>query len=169
MLGPEGCGILFTTPAFRSRLRAPSGWLNMRRAVAGDFRTGDTVEYVADAARFEPGALPMPGVHALAASLGLLLEIGVAEVGARIGRVLGVLGKGLPRLGWEPVLFDGPPRSGILSARPPAGTDPRAVAQRLEQKGIAVTARAGFLRMSPHVGNDEEEAERVLSALRGSG
>lgn len=169
MLGPEGCGILFTTPSFRQRLRAPSGWQNMKRTTPGDFRIGETIDYVSDAVRFEVGALPTPGVYALAASLGLLLEIGMETVRERIAEVLAVLQEGLPRLGWEPVLFGGPPRSGILSARPPAGTDPRAVVQQLERQGIAVTARAGFLRLSPHVGNDVEEAERVLNALRTAG
>jgi selenocysteine lyase/cysteine desulfurase len=168
MLGSEGCGILFTTPAFRQRLRAPSGWQNMKRTVPGDFRIGETIDYVADSARFEVGALPAPGVYALAASLELLLEIGIPAVRERIGQVLAVLQEGLPRLGWDPVLFDGPPRSGILSARPPSGVDPRVVVQRLEGKGIAVTARAGFLRLSPHVGNDAQEAARVLDALRSS-
>ena len=169
MLGPEGCGILFTTPELRQRLRAPSGWLNMKRSAPGDFRIGESVDYVSDATRFEVGALPMPGVYALSASLDLLLEIGIPAVRERIGRVLAVLQDGLPRLGWEPVLFDGPPRSGILSARPPAGVDPRRVVQHLENQGIAATARAGFLRLSPHAGNDEEEAERVLTAIRDAG
>lgn len=166
MMGPEGCGILFTTPAFRERLRAPSGWLNLRRPAAGDFRIGETVDYVADAARFEVGAPPTPGVYALSASLDLLLEIGIETVRRRIAAVHSVLLEGLPHLGWEPVLFDGPPRSGILSSRPPAGTDPRAAAAHLESRGIAVSAREGFLRLSPHVGNDEEEAGRLLAALR---
>ena len=169
MMGPEGCGILFTTPDLRQRLRAPSGWLNMKRTAPGDFRIGESIDYVSDAARFEVGALPTPGVYALSASLDLLLTFGIPTVRKRIGKVLAVLVEGLPRLGWEPVLFDGPPRSGILSARPPAGVDPRRVVQHLESQGIAATARAGFLRLSPHVGNDEEEAERVLTALRSAG
>ena len=165
MMGPEGCGILFTTPELRSRLRAPSGWQNVKRTVPGDFRIGEAVDYVSDAVRFEVGALPTPGVYALAGSLELLLEVGMATVRERIGKVLDILREGLPRLGWDPVLFDGPPRSGLLSARPPAGVDPRVVVGRLEERRIAATARAGLLRLSPHVGNDEEEAERVLSAL----
>ena len=169
MLGPEGCGILFTTPALRERLRAPSGWLNMKRPAAGDFKIGEMVDYVADASRFEVGALPTPGIYALSASLDLLLEIGIETVRRRIASVHSVLLDGLPRLGWEPVLFGGPPRSGILSARPPAGTDPRAAAAHLERQGIAVSAREGFLRLSPHVGNDEEEAEQVLVALKDFG
>ena len=121
MLGPEGAGILFTSPVLRERLTPPAGWTNLDRASPTDYRVPETLRFRADGVRFEPGALPTPGLYALAASLGLLLEIGLPEVEARIARTLAVLTDGLPRLGFEPVLFGGPPRSGILAARPPGG------------------------------------------------
>lgn len=165
MLGPEGCGLFFTTPAFRARLRPPSGWLNLRRASPSAYEIGERPEYVDDATKFEIGALPMPGVYALHASIGLLLEAGSAVIGERIRAVLTVLEEGLPRLGWEAVLHGQAIRSGILSARPPAGTDPRRAMRHLESNGVACSARAGFLRLSPHVGNDPEEAVKVLYLL----
>lgn len=164
LLGPEGCGVLWTRPSFRERLAPPAGWLNLARPI-GLIPPDEVPDYRADARRFEPGALPMPGVHALAASIGLLLELGLDQVGERIARVHAALLPGLSRLGFEPVLFDSPPRSGILSARPPAGKDARLYHRVLEEAGIAASARVGLLRLSPHAGNDEEEAERVLSVL----
>jgi cysteine desulfurase/selenocysteine lyase len=166
MLGPEGCGILFTTPDLRGRLTPPPGWTNLARAHAADYRVPQKLEYRTDGARFEPGALPTPALYALAASLALLLEIGLPEIEARIARTLGVLVEGLPRLGFEPVLFGGPPRAGILAARPPAGKDARYFQKRLAGESVVVSAREGFLRFSPHVGNDEAEAERVLALLK---
>jgi selenocysteine lyase/cysteine desulfurase len=166
MLGPEGCGILFTRPELRERLRAPAGWTNLKREFLADFRVPERPEYAADATKFEVGALPAPGVYALRASLDLLLEIGLETVGRRIAATLAVLIHGLPKLGFEPVLFGGPPRSGILAARPPAGKDARYFAKKLNEQAIVVTAREGFLRFSPHVGNDEAEAERVLGTLK---
>ena len=165
MLGPEGCGILFTTPELRARLTPPPGWTNLQRAHGADYRVPPKPMYRSDGVRFEPGALPTPALYALAASLALLLEIGLPEIEARIARTLGVLVEGLPRLGLEPVLFGGPPRSGILAARPPAGKDARYFQKRLADENVVVSAREGFLRFSPHVGNDEGEAERVLSLL----
>ena len=166
MLGPEGCGILFTTPSFRQRLRAPPGWTNLRRAHGADFHVPGEPEYLTGGTRFEPGALPTPGLYALAASLALLLEIGFPEVERRIARTLAVLVEGLPRLGFTPVLFGGPPRSGILAARPPAGKDARYFQKHLADENVVASAREGFLRFSPHVGNDEAEAERVLALLK---
>lgn len=166
MLGPEGCGILFTTPELRVRLTPPPGWMNLERAHGADYRVREKPAYRSDGARFEPGALPTPALYALAASLALLLEIGFPEVERRIARTLDVLVEGLPRLGFTPVLFGGPPRSGILAARPPAGKDARYFQKRLADENVVVSAREGFLRFSPHVGNDEAEAERVLSLLK---
>ncbi|MCM3876795.1 MAG: aminotransferase class V-fold PLP-dependent enzyme [Thermoanaerobaculia bacterium] len=166
MLGPEGCGLLFTTPELRGRLTPPPGWTNLERAHGADYRVPPNPVYRSDGVRFEPGALPTPALYALAASLELLLEIGLPEIEARIERTLGVLVEGLPRLGFEPVLFSGPPRSGILAARPPAGKDARYFQKRLADENIVVSAREGFLRFSPHVGNDEAEAERVLGLLK---
>ncbi|MBK9965202.1 MAG: aminotransferase class V-fold PLP-dependent enzyme [Holophagales bacterium] len=61
MLGPEGCGLFFTTPAFRARLRPPSGWMNLKRTNPAQYDVGDRPEYVEDATKFEIGAPPMPG------------------------------------------------------------------------------------------------------------
>jgi len=166
MLGPEGCGILFTTPELRLRLAPPPGWTNLQRAHGADYRVPEKPAYRSDGVRFEPGALPTPGLYALAASLSLLLEIGFPEIEARIARTLGVLVEGLPRAGFEPVLFGGPPRSGILAARPPAGKDARYYQKRAAEENIVISAREGFVRFSPHVGNDEAEAERVLGLLK---
>ena len=165
LLGPEGCGLFFTTPAFRDRLRPPSGWLNLRRTHPTQYELGETPEYVTDAGKFEVGALPMPGVFALHASIRLLLEVGLETVGARIGAVLAVLEDGLPKVGFTPVRNRQAVRSGILAARPPAGTDARAAMTHLEASGVACSARAGFLRLSPHFGNEPEDAGRVLDLL----
>ncbi len=166
MLGPEGCGILFTTPELNARLAPPPGWTNLKRAHGADFRVPGKPEYLTGGSRFEPGALPTPGLYALAASLGLLLEIGLPEVERRIAKTLDVLIEGLPRLGFTPVLFGGPPRSGILAARPPAGKDAYYYQKRAADQNVVIAAREGFVRFSPHVGNDEEEAERVLAMLK---
>ena len=166
MLGSEGCGILFTTPELRALLTPPAGWTNLSRAHGADFRVPEKLAYRADGVRFEPGALPTPALYALAASLGLLLEIGLPEVERRIARTLDVLVRGLPGAGFSPVLFGGPPRSGILAARPPAGKDARYFQKRLADENVVASAREGFLRFSPHAGNDEAEAERVLGLLK---
>jgi selenocysteine lyase/cysteine desulfurase len=46
------------------------------------------------------------------------------------------------------------------------GKDARYFQKRLADTNVVVSAREGFLRFSPHVGNDEAEAERVLALLK---
>jgi hypothetical protein len=43
--------------------------------------------------------------------------------------------------------------------------DPRRAMKHLESNGVACSARAGFLRLSPHFGNGPEDAVRVLDLL----
>ena len=165
MLGPEGCGILFTTPELRERLTPPPGWTNLARAHPLDYSVPDVPLYVSDATRFEVGALPTPGVYALAESLRLILEIGLDRIGRQIAETLAPLDAGLPRLGFSPIRFDGTLRSGILAARPPAGKNAWFFSKRLMDEAIVISAREGLLRFSPHVGNDAHESERILEAL----
>ena len=167
LLGPEGCGILYTSPRLRERLAAPAGWTNLAKDRGDDYHVPERPAYRSDGRRFEPGTLATPGVFALAESLRLLLEIGVETVAHRVARTHEALLEGLPRLGFTPVLFDGrPPASGILAARPPEGKDARFFFRRLLQRNVFVAAREGFLRFSPHVASDEEEASRVLTELK---
>lgn len=168
MLGPEGAGLLFTTPELRSRLAAPGGWMNYRHDPA-DYAVPEEPKYLDDGRRFEVGAPPTPGVYALSASLALLLEIGMETTRKRIDATLGVLLDGLPRVGFTPITFPengSRPAAGILAALPPAhGQSAHWYMKKLEERDLVVTARCGFLRLSPHVGNDEAEAVRVLRAL----
>jgi selenocysteine lyase/cysteine desulfurase len=167
LLGPEGCGLLYTSKSFRQQLVAPPGWTNVARPF-GIIGVDEIPGYRTDGRRFENGAPPTAGVYALAASLQLILETGLPEIQERVSKVMRVLIQGLPALGFSPLLFDSSPHAGILAARPPEGKDARYFSSRLDEKRIATSAREGFLRLSPHFGNDEDEAERLLFELKGT-
>ncbi len=78
MLGPEGLAIFYSSPASRDRLTLNQyGW-HMVRAL-GDFDRRDW-EPSLTARRFECGSPNMIGIHALQASLSLLLEAGMESV-----------------------------------------------------------------------------------------
>lgn len=166
MLGPEGCGLLYTHPALRALLRAPGGWKNLRGQGGGHFNVTEAPEYFENGMKLEPGALATPGLYALAASLDLLLGIGIDAVAARNAASLAALVEELPRARFSPVLFGGPPRSGILAARPPEGVSANAAARFLGTRGFEVSARQGFVRLSPHVSIEPDEARAAAVALR---
>ena len=57
-------------------------------------------------------------------------------------------------------------RSAIVSLRLPSGNSSIEVAERLQSEySILVTSRSGLLRVSPHVDNNLEEIESLVSAL----
>ena len=134
MLGPEGCGVLFTTPELRARLAPPPGWTNLKRAHGADFHVPGEPEYLTDGTRFEPGALPTPGLYALAASLALLLEIGFPEVERRIAKHARRSRRRPP----APRLHAGPLRRRAALGHPrgaPAGGEGRALLPEARRRG----------------------------------
>ena len=57
-------------------------------------------------------------------------------------------------------------RSAIVSLRMPEGESSEEVAHRLQSDfSILVTSRSGMLRISPHIDNDLQDIESLLSAL----
>jgi cysteine desulfurase/selenocysteine lyase len=53
-------------------------------------------------------------------------------------------------------------RGGIVSF---ADANPEATVAQLAARGIHVSARRGFVRVSPHFYNTEEDVDRLLRAL----
>jgi selenocysteine lyase/cysteine desulfurase len=165
LLGPEGAGLLYVR---RERLglldETMCGWTARERP----WDYGDLAQPLCPAAsRFEEGSHNMAGLGALGESLGLFLEIGIEQVWAAIEALTGRLAEGAARRGWrvESPRGDGE-RSGIVALSRP-GVDPAAIAAQLEQRGISVAARHGWLRVSPHFYNTPDQIDALLAALAG--
>ena len=78
MLGPEGLGVFYTTPESRNKLELTQfGWHMIE-----DIHNYENKPWNIHpgARRFECGSPNMLGIHALSASLSLLLETGLSEV-----------------------------------------------------------------------------------------
>jgi len=163
MLGVEGCGVLYVNPAILGDL-APAnlGWQSM----------ADPEDYLRyswrplpSARRFEEGSCNMLGAHALAESLGLLLEVGIPQVWEAIQSLTERLEEGMAGPGCR--LRGGrrpEERSGICCFDLPA-LAPEEAAARLAERRIFVSARAGGLRLSPHFYNTADEIDLFVEAL----
>lgn len=82
LLGPEGIALFYCAAEWRERLRLHQyGW-HMVEA-AGDYDRRDWAP-ARSGRRFECGSPNMLGIHALSASLSLLLEIGIPEIERRV-------------------------------------------------------------------------------------
>ncbi len=164
LLGPEGVGLMATTPRLRARL-APvlCGWRNVA-FTPGDFFLRK-LEPLDDGRRFEPGASNEVGVAGLAAALDLLANVGQAEVQARVETLTRLLTRILLAHGWDVYSpGSGHPIAGIVAARHPS-VAPREAARRLHERRVVCSVRQGYLRLSPHfyITRGELEAfDRIL-------
>ena len=163
LLGPEGAGIFFVRRDRTETLRPGSvGWHSV--AGAWDFSTIDFT-LKPNAGRWENGTLNIGGIAALGASLEMLLEIGIENVGRRVLELTDYLCEKAQSAGLQVFSSRSPEhRSGIVSL---FVDDPREAAKRCRSEGIVVSARGGRLRASPHFYNSTEELDRLIASLTG--
>jgi len=149
MLGPEGVGLMATTPKLRARLLPVlSGWRSVRLARGSLFL--EHLEPFPDGRRFEPGAANEVGVAGLAAALDLLMAVGMDAIQARVEMLSRLLTRVLIAHRWDVVSpGSGHPVAGIVAARHPSVAPKEAVA-RLRERHVACSARQDLVRFSPH-------------------
>lgn len=162
LFGPEGLGVFYTTPAARERLRLTQfGWHMMK-----DTHNYENQPWEADstAKRFECGSPNMLAIHALSASLSLLLETGIDKIEALVLERADHLRAAIAS---EPNLeLIGKPGAGLKSGI--VVFKHRAVATEtlyryLQRHGVVCAARGGGIRFSPHFYNSFEEIDRALA------
>jgi selenocysteine lyase/cysteine desulfurase len=169
MLGPEGAGVMYVKREHLDRLRPHTvGWNSV--VGADDFSRVD-LRLRPEAARFEGGSQNMAGFHALGASLDLLERHGLsAQNSAVADRVLTIVDRACQRLvrAGARIASDrsDPMRhgSGILSFDFP-DRDAKEAVRACAAAGVALSCRDGRLRISPHAYNNEDDVERLITAL----
>jgi selenocysteine lyase/cysteine desulfurase len=164
LLAPEGSGVFYLRRAWVDRLHAVGvGWNSV--VGARDF---SKIEFTLkpNAGRWESGTLNVGGIHALGASLELLLGVGIDAIGRRIVELTEDLCERARSAGMQ--IFSSrqqAERSGIVSLWPPTGSDAAALKKRCRDEGIVINLRGGRLRVSPHCYNNTDEIERLLQVL----
>ncbi|MCB2262319.1 MAG: aminotransferase class V-fold PLP-dependent enzyme [Candidatus Thiosymbion ectosymbiont of Robbea hypermnestra] len=160
LLGPEGLALLYVNPRLRSELRLYQyGWHMVTHR--GDF---DRLDWspAPDARRFECGSPNMLGIHALDASLSLLLETGIDRVQDAVAEHIRYLIERIDGCGFELLSPRDPERrAGILTFRVP-GVDHQALHQALTDRGVICARRGGGIRFSPHFYTPQEVLERAV-------
>lgn len=165
MLGPEGLALFWVRAAVREQLALQQfGWHML--AKTGDYDSRDATP-AADARRFECGSPNMLGIHALSASLSLLLETGMAQVGERVLANAGLLAEQVAREpGWTLLSRrDGHYASGIVTFRHASGEHAR-ILRGLKEAGVIAAERGGGIRLSPHFYHAPEQLARVAHLMR---
>jgi len=170
LMGAEGAGFVYVRPDRVTSLKTPlAGWLSHEDAVSflteGPGRLRYDRPIRRDVRMFEGGASSALSQAALDAAIGIVLELGVAEIHAHVNRYLDALEPLLLDRGFASLRAPEPERrSGILSAVPPPGRDPRALRDGLARRGVVVAIPDGLLRFSPHWPNDAGREIRGVAA-----
>ena len=163
LLGPEGAGILFCDRDLLDRLEPTNvGWLSVVNA--SDYGNYD-LTLKPSAARFEEGSHNLLGFIGLGASLDLLLEVGVDKVEPYLLDYTDRIIEGLRSRGCAVVSSLDPRERSAIIAFKPAQMASDTAHQRLCAAGVFCALREGAVRISPHMYNDEEDLERLWSAL----
>jgi len=167
MLAPNGAGFMYVAPALRERLH-PSvvGWRSHR-----DWRRVDNLhhgppEFKSDAEKYEGGMLPFPLLYPMSVSVEMFLEIGPAVIEQRVIELAALVRGALRRLGARLLADEGPHYDSPVVAARIQDADASELARQLKQRRVLVSARHGFLRVSAHFYNSEEDIERFEAELR---
>lgn len=162
-LGPEGAGFAYIRRAHLTKLRPHGvGWHSV--AHASDYSHIE-LKLKESAARYEGGSHNMAGFIALGASLDLLIQLGIQNVAAAILEFTDRACEALQQMGAE-ILSPREPeqKSGIVTFDLP-GRDAMSLRKQCLAQGVVLSCRGGHLRISPHAYNNEEDLQRLLSAL----
>lgn len=161
LLSPEGIGVFYCSAAWRERLTLHEyGWRMVRDP--GDFDRRDW-QIEPTARRFECGSPNMLGIHALSASLSLLLEIGMPQVERLVlARAEHLMTRIEASAALQLVTRREPGRyAGIVSFRH-RDLSAAALYEKLRKRHVLCALRAGAVRFSPHCHTPLSQLDQAL-------
>jgi selenocysteine lyase/cysteine desulfurase len=171
LMGLEGVAFLYVAPE-RAGALVPrvAGWLSHDDALAFLFEGPGRLRYdrpIRRRADFVEGGMPnTTALAALEAAVDLLLQIGIENIRAHVGRYLDALEPELTGLGLSSCRArELARRSGIASFAAPADIDVIALHRAIDRRIVSCTTPDGLLRFSPHWPNALEEVPLVVAEI----
>ena len=162
MVSPTGIGFMYVAPALRKVLPPNvAGWRTHRDWANVDNLHHGTPTLKDSAERYEGGGLPFGLLHSLGTVAEWMLELGPGEIEARVLTLAASARAKLQNLG-----ADAPDRGSQIVAAKFPGADPSHLARELKHRQVLVAARHGFLRISPHFYNNDQDLDRLETELR---
>jgi selenocysteine lyase/cysteine desulfurase len=164
LLGPYGRAFIYVAKRHQDGIPLEQTAYGRRNIHSErDVYFADT-SYVANARRFDMGERDhFISMEMAAIGMEMMAAWGAAAVVRRLNMLTGRIAEGLQNTGVQmaETRFRAPH---ILSLGFPAGM-PAGLAEGLAGEGIHVAPRLGRMRISPHVYNDEVDADRFVAAL----
>lgn len=167
LMAGEGIGFVACRPDLAERLRPGLiGWQGVQQWE--DF-FDQRLDFKEGALRFETGTLSALGIHTLHASLRVLASFGIDRAADQVRENARLVRRGALRRGFELALPDAETASaagtsGITSFRI-EGVSASDTALKLRGVGVQISARQGYLRISPHFYNTPDEIEEFFARL----
>jgi len=164
MLGPEGLAFFYCHPNSRDKLKLNQfGW-----HMTEDYLNFDAQnwEIAASNRRFECGSPNMLGIHALNASLSLLLEYGMDNVeDALLHKVDFFMDYIKQSKNYELLTQAKPNHYGGIVTFKHTKSDANVLYNQLSNQGILCATRGGGIRFSPHFYTPSENIKRSIDIL----
>jgi selenocysteine lyase/cysteine desulfurase len=161
VFGPEGLGVFYSSTSAREKLKLTQfGWHMLKDTNNYENKPW---EIHPGAQRFECGSPNMLGIHALSASLSLLLEVGMDNIEKQV----------IERSDFLKTIITDQPQLELLSNRISPFKSGivvfkhRTIANEvlyksLQQNGVVCALRGGGIRFSPHFYNSFDEIDRAV-------
>jgi len=164
LLSPWGSGFTYVRPEILEAIAPqPVSWMGVRGSDDFSALVDYELTWRDGARRFEQITLPFQDFAGMAASLGLLAELGTEAIAAHTAARVHELASGAESAGVEVVTPAGR-RAGIVTIRP---RDVQATAARLRAAVVVHSVREGTIRLSPHCYTTSDEIGVALAALVG--
>lgn len=163
LMWPLGTAFMYISPRIFPQIRPmAAGWLSVEDS--WDFFKYE-LKFLPTAERFEPGNYNAAGVAGASASLEMFLEIGSRAIEQRILSITGYLINRLQENGYRIYTPLEPQyRSGIVTFQ---HSNAPGLFEHLKRHRVHVSLRNGFIRVSPHFYNNEEDIDYLMALLLG--
>ncbi|MCC5940215.1 MAG: aminotransferase class V-fold PLP-dependent enzyme [Balneolaceae bacterium] len=168
LMAPMGTGFLFISEKMEAQLSpAKTGWLSVE--VPWDL-TNFNQPWLPVSKHLETGTLNISGILGLNRSLKNFFAIGMETVENEIGSLIQLATE---RLRDEPSVkiitpSDSTERAGIITFLVNGMDSPDDFVNSLKSNDITISAREGYIRISPHYYNTAEEIQTVLNLILNS-
>jgi len=166
MCGPEGTALFYCRREIQPQLQlCQHGWHMLKNAF--DFSQQHTAIQVADTAqRFESGSPNMMGITALNASLGLLLDIGIKNIQARVlDNTIYLFEQLLARSATKILTPTDDDRFAGIVTFQKQSVDNARLYEHLQSQNVICASRGDGIRFSPHFYTPTTKIDEALSIV----
>ena len=164
LFGAEGLGVFYSSAKAREQLKLTQyGWHNMKDTHNYENKAW---EIHPTARRFECGSMNTLGIHALSASLSLLLELGMETVEALVLKNADIVKAHVANNDQLSLITSAysPLKSGIVVFKHHTIAN-ECLYKQLQDKGVVCALRGGGIRFSPHFYNSEQEISNAFELI----